>query len=148
MIEFINEILTFLTRHYALYLVVTMSIIVSLTICLLHFVKKPIKKLTAKIPNEKVRKLANKMFIILAFAFSAFAWFVLKFISPAHFSCEALEVLLTGSFAIVLYAFGDGIVTHTTAEKFIDELTELDKKDEKAEKKTTNAVKDFWNKVK
>lgn len=148
MIEFINKILNFLILHYALYMVVTMSIIVSLTIGLLHFVKKPIKKLTAKIRNEKLRKLANKMFIVMAFAFSAVAWLILKLISPAYFSCEAIEVLLTGAFAIVLYAFGDGIITHTTAEKFIDELTDLNAKDEKAEEKTTDAVKDFWNKVK
>ena len=148
MIEFINEILTFLTRHYALYLVVTMSIIVSLTIGLLHFVKKPIKKLTAKIPNDKLRKLANKMFIILAFAISAFSWLVLNLISPAYFGFEPMKVLLTGASAVVLYAFGDGIVTKSTAQTFIDEITDLDTKDEKAEEKTTNAVKDFWNKVK
>ena len=148
MIEFINKILDFLILNYALYMVVTMGIIVSLTIGVLHFVKKPIKKITAKIPNEKLRKLANKMFIILAFAFSAVSWIALKLISPAYFSCEALEILLTGAFAIVLYAFGDGIVTKSTAEKFIDEITELDKKDDNSKTKTTNAVKDFWNKVK
>lgn len=148
MIEFINKILDFLVLNYALYMVVTMSIIVSLTIGVLHFVKKPIKKLTAKIPNEKLRKLANKMFIILAFGFSAFAWLMLKLISPTYFSCEAVEILLTGAFAVVIYAFGDGIITKSTAQKFIDELTDLDSKDENAEKKTQNAVKDFWNKVK
>ena len=154
MIETINQILDFLIKNYALYMVVTMGVIISLTVGLLSVIKKPIKKLTGKIPNEKLRKLANKMFIIFAFALSALAWFALRVISPAYFSFELLEVLLTGAFSIVLYALGEGIITRTTAKDLVDEIVNdadekiVEKKTKKKSNKPDSAVTEFLKKVK
>ena len=125
MVEVINSILTYLTSNYALYLVATMGVIISFTIGILTLIKKPIKKLTAKIANEKVRKLANKMFIVFAFAFSFIAWFVLNLVAPSYFSLEAIEVLLTGAFSIVLYALGDGVITKSKAQQLVDTIAEV-----------------------
>lgn len=154
MIETINQILDFLIKNYALYMVVTMGVIISLTVGLLSVIKKPIKKLTGKIPNEKLRKLANKMFIIFAFALSALAWFALRVISPVYFSFELLEVLLTGAFSIVLYALGEGIITRTTAKDLVVEIVNdadekiVEKKTQKKSNKPDSAVTEFLKKVK
>lgn len=156
MVDIIRQILTYLVANYALYLVVTMGIIVSLTIAILTFIKKPIKKLTAKISNEKLRKLANKMFIVFAFAISTLAWVFLNVFAPAYFSLEAIEILLTGAFSIVLYAFGDGIITKSKAEQLVDTIAEVadDKKreqkklEDKKSEKSESAIKDYLKKVK
>lgn len=154
MIETINQILDFLIANYALYMVVTMSVIISLTVVLLALIKKPIKALTSKIPNEKVRKLANKMFIFFAFGLSASAWLGLKIISPAYFSFEPIEVLLTGAFSIVLYALGDGIITSASAQNIVDEIindtedTTAEKPTEKSDNDKNSAVNEFLKKVK
>lgn len=157
MIETINQILDFLIANYPLYLVVTMSVIVSFTIVLLAFIKKPIKALTGKIQNEKLRKLANKIFIIFAFILSASAWFCLHFFLPQYFSYQPIEVLLTGAFSVVLYAVGDGIITRDSAKKLVDEIIsdtnekkEKDKEKPVKEKKAKNnsAVAEFLKKVK
>lgn len=157
MVDVMRQILTYLTSNYALYLVITMGVIVSFTIGILSLIKKPIKKLTAKIPNEKARKLANKMFILFAFAISALSWAILSLIAPSYFPLEALEVLLTGAFSIVIYAFGDGILTKSQAKQLVETITAVaeDKKEEqsqeqqaKTEKKKESAIKEYLKKVK
>lgn len=154
MVDVLRQILNYLVGHYALYMVVTMSAIVSLTIAILAIIKKPIKKLTAKIPNERLRKLANKTFIVLAFAISGATWIILNVIAPSYFSVDAIEVLLTGAFAIVIYALGDGVVTAPVASQLVEKVTDFvdDKQDTKTlpktENKTDDPVGDFWKKVK
>ena len=111
------------------------------------FVKKPIKKLTKKIPNEKLRKLANKVFILFAFGLAFLGWFILNKISIYYFPYDEIKVLLTGAFSIVIYAFGDGIVNEKTAKDLVEVVYEI-AKDEKVDNKDKHAVKDFWDKVK
>lgn len=152
MIDVIKEILNYLLSNYALYLVVTMGIIISLTISILSLIKKPIKKLTSKISNDTLRKLVNKMFIIFAFAISAGAWFVLNIVSPAYFPIKELEILLTGAFSIVIYALGDGIINKSSAEKLIEQIKEIEGEDktdtEENKKQSVDPIKSFWDKVK
>lgn len=154
MYEVIKSILDYLIANYALYMVITMSVIISLTIALLTLIKKPIKKLTAKISNERLRKLTNKMFIIFAFGISGAFWLTLHLVAPAYFSAQAIEVLITGAFSIVVYALGDGVITKPTAENLIEEIKEIDEKatEEKpkqnTEEKPKDAIKDFWKMVK
>lgn len=151
MIDIVTNILNYLISNYALYLVVTMSIIISLTIGLLTLIKKPIKKVTSKINNEKLRKLANKMFIIFAFAISATAWVILNVIAPLYFPIQAIEILLTGAFSIVIYSLGDGIITKSSAQQMIEKIKEIENDETETSTKTENAkdpVKEFWKKVK
>lgn len=149
MIEVLRPIMDYLIANYALYLVVTMGVIISLTIGLLTLIKKPIKKLTSKIPNEKVRKLANKMFIFFAFGISAAAWAILNLISPSYFPLEALQILLTGAFSIVLYAFGDGIITKGTAQNLVEATKDFVEEEKSAEEtKDKDAIKAFWKDMK
>lgn len=156
MIEIVNQILDFLIRNYALYMVVTMSIIVSLTIFILSLVKKPIKALTGRIKDDRVRKLANKMFILFAFGLSAAVWVLLQIISPAYFQFEGDKILLTGAFSIVIYALGDGVITKSRALEMVNEIIKEPEKDKSSENKDEtpspdkgdSALTEFLKKVK
>jgi uncharacterized membrane protein YeiB len=145
--EVIENILNYLVANYAWYLVVMMTLIIAITNTLLMFVKKPLKKLTALIKVEKLRKLANKVFILFAFCFSALAWWGLSFLSAKYFPFDAVNVLLTGAFSIVIYAFGDGIVTKSQAAQLVDNVKEI-AEDGKVDGNDKTATKEFWDKVK
>jgi hypothetical protein len=158
MVEILNQILNYLVDNYALYMVVTMSIIISLTISLITLIKKPVKCITGKIKNPKLKALANKVFIIFAFAISGAFWVALHFICPQYFSVDTIQILLTGAFSIVLYALGDGVLTKTKTQQIIDTISDFanEKKETKPEtkpekeqpKKETDPIKEFWKKVK
>jgi hypothetical protein len=146
--DFVEKTLGYLVEHYALYMVVMMGVLIMIMNTILMLVKKPIKCWTGKIHNEKIRKLANKMFILFAFGLSALLWFVLNKISATYFPYDEIKVLLTGAFSIVIYALGDGIINTKKAKELVEEVMEVvEDKDETAEKKDT-AVDKFWNAVK
>ena len=140
------QILNYLLKNYALYLVVTMSVIISLTIGLLTLIKKPLKKLTGKIKNEKLRKLANKPFILVAFGLSGLSWFALNKISAHYFPFEAMKVFLTGAMSIVAYSFADGVITKPQAKELVDTIKEIDG-DKKLDKKDKTAIEELYDKV-
>jgi dolichyl-phosphate-mannose--protein O-mannosyl transferase len=145
--EWIKEIFNYLLANYALYLVVMMGVLIMITNTILMFIKKPIKKLTGKIENAKLRKLANKMFIIFAFAFSALGWFILNKVSAYYFPFDEIKVLLTGAFSIVIYAFGDGIINDKTARVLVETVEQICE-DKEVDENDKHAVADFWDKVK
>ena len=152
MVDLIRQFLTFLVNNYALYLIIVMGVIVSLTIGLLSLIKKPIKKLTSKIENAKLRKLANKMFIIFAFIISTLIWVSLYLCAPIYFPLDSVEILLSGAFSIVIYAFGDGIITKSAAQQLVETISEIAEDQNKDEKKTEkekakSAVKEYLKKV-
>lgn len=159
MVEILNQILDFLVANYALYMVVTMSIIISLTISLVTLIKKPVKCLTGKIKNEKLQKFANKIFVIFAFAVSGGCWVALNLIYPEYFSIDTIQILLTGALSVVLYELADGVVTKSKTRQIIDtiaDFAEENKKEPKTEnkpekeqpKKEIDPIKEFWKKVK
>lgn len=145
--QFIKCIFDYLLANYAFYLVITMGVIIAVTNTILCFVKKPIKRWTAKIKNEMLRRLANKMFILFAFGISAICWWILTAISSYYFPFEALKVLLTGAFSIVIYAFGDGIINKNQAENLVENIKEIGE-DNVVDEKDKDAIKEFWDKVK
>ena len=126
-----------------------MGVIVSFTIGILTLIKKPIKKLTSKITNEPLRKLANKIFIFFAFGISFGAWALLNLFAPQYFSIQSVEILLTGAFSIVIYALGDGVITKSRAQQLIDTISEV-ADDEKTEKspESESAIEKYLKKVK
>jgi hypothetical protein len=129
-----------------------MSVIVSFTIWFLSLIKKPIKKLTSKIKNPRLRKLTNKIFVLLAFAISFASWVSLNIIAPSYFPLEALEILLTGSFSIVIYSLGDGVITKSSAKALVEQITEVvdeaKEKEKNEETKSESAIQEYLNKVK
>lgn len=140
--EVLEKVFNYLLDNYALYMVVTMGVIIMVINTILMLVKKPIKKLTAKITNEKLRKLANKMFIAFAFGLSALAWFALSKAWGKYFAFEQINVLLTGAFSIVIYALGDGIINGSKAVELIETVKGF-AEEEKTEGKES-AVDSFW----
>jgi hypothetical protein len=66
-----------------------------------------------------------------------------------------VEILLTGAFSIVIYAFGDGVLTKSQAQQLVDTIAEVaddkkadEKKAEKVEQKPESAIKEYLKKVK
>lgn len=146
--QVIKEIFTYLTNNYAMYLVVTMGLLITIINTVLMFIKKPIKLLTKKIANAKLRALTNKIFIVFAFGFSALAWYGLSTLSAEYFPFDEIKVLLTGAFSIVVYALGDGIVNSSQAKALIDSATEIVEDGKVDEEETQTATKEFWDIVK
>lgn len=145
--EVVTDILKYLVAHYELYLVVMMGLLIMIVNTILMFMKKPIKKLTGKIQNSTVRKLANKMFIFFAFGLSAILWYALSKISSEYFSYDEIRVLLTGAFSTVVYALGDGIVNKPKAEKLVETIKDI-AKDGTVNDNDKSAVEEFYNIVK
>ena len=145
--ELLKDIFDYLVANYAWYLVVMMSLIIAVTNTILMVVKKPIKSWTGKIKNEKLRKLVNKIFIVLAFGFSALAWWGLSAISAQYFPFDTINVLMTGAFSIVIYAFGDGIITKSQSKQLVETTAEI-VEDGKVDENDKTAIAEFWDKVK
>lgn len=156
MIDTIIEMLDFLVVSYPLDKVIVMGIIISLTVILLSIIKTPIKALTKKITNERLRKSANKIIILLAFLVSAIVWVLIHLFLPHH-SAQLADPLISASFSIVLYNIGEGIITRSSAKKIVQDIVD-ETTDKIADKpageelrknqKVGSAVSDFLEKVK
>lgn len=145
--EIFTDILDYLLAHYDVYLVATMGCLIMIINTVLMFMKKPIKKLTGKIENETVRTLANKMFIVFSFGLSALLWYALSELCSAYFVYDEIQVLLTGAFSTVVYAFGDGIVNKPKAKELVNTVKEI-ADDKKVDEKDQSAIEEFYNIVK
>lgn len=107
---FFVNIMNFLLAHYSLYMVVFVMIIMAIVMLAVHFLKKPIKLLTKKIKNFKLRTFANKSLILLVFALSTGIWALLSLVAPAYFTFNVIAILLSSTFSIVTYEFADGVL--------------------------------------
>lgn len=124
--DLIKQILLFLLDNYELYVLAALVISMSLIMIVLNFAKIPIKKLTSKIPNEHIRKLANNCIIItMAFGLSALGWVVLHAILPNYFEINMTLILLDGAFPIVAYAYADGVIPKKKALEITETIKEI-----------------------
>ncbi len=140
----IKDIFTFLLQHYALYLVVVMSITTTLIITILNYGKKPFKKLTAKIKNEEIRKLINRLFIFaFSFGLSFGFWFLLNWIAPVYFAIDYKEIFINGAMPIVLYAFGEGWISKEKVKSLIFGVVEKTIDGELTKDEAINTVKEL-----
>lgn len=134
--------------NYSLSTVILMVCIMGAIYGLVHLLKKPIKMLTSKyIKDEKMRKLANKSIILLAYIVSIAIWFVLNLVMPTIVKIDWVQIFLTGSSAVVAHALVDGVITKDKAKealKSLDKITE----DGKLDGNDQSAVKEFLEKVK
>ena len=110
-------------------------------------IKKPIKALTKRITNEKLRKFANKSIIILAYAISIGLYYLLAWLLPQYVTVDWVQITLSASLAIVAYALGDGVITKNTAKLAVDDLKEI-VKDGKVDENDKTAIEEFYDKVK
>lgn len=146
--EWLNSMWTYIVANYALYVVVVMGTIVALITCVLNLLKKPIKAVTKKIENEKLRKFANKVIILLSFGLSVLLWYLLNLVLPNYFGFEFTSIMITGALPVVVYALGDGIITKSQAKLLADTVIEIveDKKVTKQEQKqVVNKLDDLLN---
>lgn len=128
---------------------VTISIMATIIYAILSVLKIPIKMLTKKIVNEKLRKLANKVIILLAFAIATGAWVLLAHFWPDLFKLDISEILLSGALPVVAYAIGDGIITKQSGKTLLSEMmAALDdgKVSEEEAQNFIKTVKDSTNK--
>jgi amino acid transporter len=146
--EWLNSMWTYIVANYALYVVVVMGTIVALITCVLNLLKKPIKAVTKKIENEKLRKFANKVIILLSFGLSVLLWYLLNLVLPNYFGFEFASIMITGALPVVVYALGDGIITKSQAKFLADTVIEIveDKKvTEQEQKQVVNKLDDLLN---
>ena len=123
--DLIKVILNYLLDNYNLYVFVALIISMSIIVFLLNLLKKPIKILTSKIENEKMRKFANKSIILLSFGLSALGWFLLNLMLPKYFQIDFVLILLDGALPVVIYALGEGILTKEKALKIVDNIKDI-----------------------
>lgn len=145
--QFIIESIGFLYEKFSLFYVILMVVTMGIIIGLCALIKKPIKALTKRIANEKLRKLANKTIIILAYGISIGLYYLLGWLLPQYITVDWVQITLSASLAIVAYALGDGIITKNTAKLAVDDLKEI-VKDGKVDENDESAIKEFYNKVK
>lgn len=98
-------------------------IMVALTSAIVELLKIPYKKLTAKIKNERIRKLANKFIIILGFGISFGLRYLGSIWLSKYISFDANLAFVEGAFSNVLYAIGEGIITSDKAKSIATDIT-------------------------
>lgn len=142
----IKDVLTFLLQYYALYLVIFMSIVTAIIMVILNYTKKPFKKLTAKIENERVRKFVNNSVIICcSFILSFLLWLLLNLIAPNYFAIDYKIIFLNGAIPVVTYAFAEGWITADKAKEIIKDTTEKVNDGDLTVAEATNTVKKLSN---
>ena len=147
MFEFAEQVFASLISNYGLFTAIVMGIITSLTILIVGFLKKPIKKGTSKFKNERFRKLVNKVIVFLAFGISALLWLALSYIAKQYFTFEPLYVFITGALSVVLHQLADGVITSSTAKQLL-EIVEDVKEDGAVDEKDEDAITRFYDMVK
>lgn len=85
-------------------------IMIALISGLVELVKLPIKKLTSKIKNEKIRKLVNKSIILVTFAIAFGLRYVGSIVLPQFIEYKPVLSLVEGAFSNLVYAMGEGII--------------------------------------
>lgn len=136
-------------------------IMVGLVAGLVEILKLPYKKLTSKISNERIRKLANKFIILFSFGIA----FLIRYLGSIWLSqfitFEPVLALCEGSFANIIYALSEGIISNSSVKTLSNTIkdvaddgviddAEIDKVksevDKATKKEAENLFKDIINK--
>lgn len=136
--QFFIENIGYLYQNFSLYSVVLMVVTMSIIIAFCALLKKPIKALTKKIKNEKVRKLCNKTIILMAYGISIGLYYLLAWLLPQYIVVDWAQITLSASLSIVAYALGDGVITKSTANNLVQNIKDKD----------NTAISEFYDKVK
>lgn len=133
--DFIQDIFTFLLQHYELYLVIFMGVVTAIIMTVINYGKKPLKKLTAKIPNNKIRGVVNaSVIIVCSYLFAIGLWYLLAWLLPQYFWVDYKVIFLNGSLPIVTYALGEKLVTKDKAIQTITDIQQNEFNKETAKK--------------
>lgn len=118
MIE-IFQYLWHLVQNYGIVLLIMVTVLE----VLMWLLKWPIKLLTSKIQNETIRKLANKVLIVLVFGLSVGLYALGHLWLPQYVAFEPSKIIMTGAFAIVLYSLADGVIPKISTFKKVEALS-------------------------
>ena len=119
-----------------------------------QFLKLPIKFGTKHIKNERVRKIANSVILLIPFALGIALDFLYS-TCILHTAFSVIAGLGYGTAGISLYGVVERFFKVKVSNpydseegKAVTELVNEVSKDGKVDKKDTDAVKEFWKKVK
>ena len=117
----IEEILEYLINNYG-WISLVMVILVT---GILQLIKLPVKCLTKKIKNDTLRKLVNKVFILMAFGLAFGLYYLGSVILPQFVAYSALESIITGAFSVVIYVLGEGILKKDSVKVLKETIVEI-----------------------
>jgi hypothetical protein len=86
-------------------------IMVGVVTGLVEVLKIPIKKMTAKIRNEKLRKLANKSIIVLTFGLSFLLDYLGSVVLPQFINFTPTISFVEGAVSNLVYALAEGLIS-------------------------------------
>ncbi len=86
-------------------------IMVGVVTGLVEILKIPIKKLTVKIKNEKLRKLANKSIIVLTFGLSFLLDYLGSVVLPQYMTFTPTISFVEGAVSNLVYALTEGLIS-------------------------------------
>lgn len=90
-------------------------------------VKTPYKKyVTSKIQDEGMRKLANKVIIVVGFGIAILIQWLTSLIFPDEVEFNVAIALIDGLASNVLYLLGEGVINKTQAVKIINAFLNKD----------------------
>ena len=137
--------------YNAYFVVCAMAVIIFIAT---QFLKLPIKFGTKHIKNERVRKIANSVILLIPFALGI----ALDFLYSTYILHTAFSIIAGlgyGTAGISLYGVVERFFKVKVSNpydseegKAVTELVNEVSKDGKVDKKDTDAIKEFWKKVK
>jgi len=115
----VQQIISYILANYGL-LTVIISVLVTIV---LQLIKTPLKKLTAKIKNDRLRKLVNKLFILISYGIAFGIYYIGRSWIPTLFSNINIAEYapIAASFSIVIYALFEGIITKKKAKDILED---------------------------
>lgn len=123
-------------------------VMVFLVTGILQLIKLPVKCLTKKIKNEALRKLINKVFILMAFGLAFGLYYLGSKILPQFISYSSLESVVIGAFSIVVYALGEGIIKKNSAKALSTVIKEITEDGEITKEEVKTAYQKFQEELK
>jgi hypothetical protein len=111
---------------------------------LVELIKIPIKYLTKKIANEKLKKLANKSIIVISFAIAFGVNFLGAYWFPDYVAYSSKFAMAEGALANVFYLLGEGVITLPQAKKLAKGADSIAKSNTKEDSEKT-AIDEFKN---
>ena len=145
--QFVIENIGYLYQNFSLYTTILIVFVMAFVVGLCALLKKPIKALTKHIKSEPLRKLCNKIIIVMAYGVSIGLYYLLAWLLPQYVTVDWVQITLSASLAIVAYALGDGVITKNTANGALGNIKDV-VKDGKIDGNDKSAIKEFYDKVK
>jgi uncharacterized membrane protein len=111
---------------------------------LVELVKIPVKMLTKKIENERMRKLANKSIILISFGLAFLINFLAALWFPDYVAYSSKFAMAEGALANVFYLLGEGVITLPQAKELAKGADSIAKSNTKEDSEKT-AIDEFKN---